>query len=409
MTEKKAPLLPVTEARRLIVARMQPLDVENVAVESALGRVLASPLAAKVSHPPADVSAMDGYALRSEDAATVPVTLRLVGEAAAGHPWDGKVNAGEAVRIFTGAYMPAGSDAVVIQEDASSGVGEVTLNEPARAGRHVRLAGLDFRAGTTVLRPPHRLTVRDVGLAAAMNHATVPVYRRPRVGIISTGDEIVAPGSDVTPGQLVSANGPSLGAFVTAHGGEPIHLGIARDDSGALRALMERAGEVDLLVTTGGVSVGDHDLVKRVLGDMGLDLAFHRIALQPGKPLLFGAVKSGAKVTPIMGLPGNPVSTMICAVLFLGPALEALQGLPGDPPQLTPARLGTTLDATGPREHYLRSRIARAPDGTLTVFPFEVQDSAMIAALAAADALLLRPPFAPPAQAGEQVHVVLLD
>ena len=409
MSEKKAPLLPVPEARKLIVSRMAPLGIENVPVESALGRVLAAPLAAKVSHPAADVSAMDGYALRAEDAATAPVTLRLVGEAAAGHPWSGKLRAGEAIRIFTGAYMPAGGDAVVIQEDASSGVGEVTLNEPARPGRHVRVAGLDFREGTVALRPPHRLSVRDIGLAAAMNHATVPVYRRPRVGIISTGDEVVMPGSDVKPGQLVSANGPSLCAFVSARGGEPVHLGVAPDDAAALRALMDRAGEVDLLVTTGGVSVGDHDLVKRVLGDMGLDLAFHRIALRPGKPLLFGAVKSGAKVTPIMGLPGNPVSAMICAILFLGPALAALQGLSGEAPLLTPARLGTALEANGTREHYLRSRLARGSDGIMTVFPFEMQDSAMIAALAAADALLVRPPFAPAAQAGELVNVVLLD
>jgi molybdopterin molybdotransferase len=285
----------------------------------------------------------------------------------------------------------------------------VTLTEAARRGRHIRPKGLDFVAGSIVLSAPRRLTARDVGLLAAMNHAAVPVRRRPRVGVMSTGDEIVAPGSAVGPGQLVSANGPGLCAFVEAHGGETVPLGIAPDDPGVLRRLIEAAPAVDLLVTSGGVSVGDHDLVKRVLGDMGLDLAFHRIAMRPGKPLLFGTVRTATGPTPILGLPGNPVSAMICAILFLGPALAALQGLPGELPPLLPARLGAAVKANDAREDYLRSRLERAADGSLVATPFPVQDSGMVSALAAADALIPRLPFAPAAEAGATVGILLLD
>ena len=405
----KPPLLPVVDARALIVSRLAALPAEIVPLEAALGRVLAADMTAKVSHPPADVSAMDGYAVRFEDAGTAPVTLRLVGEAAAGHPWSSEVKAGEAVRIFTGAHVPAGATSIVIQEDATLGTGEVTLNEAALRGRHIRPMGQDFRTGDVVLKAPRRLSTRDIGLLAAMNHAAVPVRRKPRVGVISTGDEIVMPGAEVGPGQLVSANGPGLCAFVTAHGGEAIHLGIAPDDTAALRQMVETAGDVDMLLTSGGVSVGDHDLVKRVLGDMGLDLAFHRIAMRPGKPLLFGAVRTGKGATPVMGLPGNPVSAMICAILFLGPALDALQGLPGVLPATLPARLVGTLKANDTREDYLRATLGRASDGMLTVTPYPVQDSAMVAALANADALLVRAAFAPAACAGDLVEVLLLD
>ncbi len=405
----KPPLLPVVDARALIVSRLTALPVETVSLDAALGRVLATDMTAKVSHPPADVSAMDGYAVRFEDAGTAPVTLRLVGEAAAGHPWSGDVKAGEAVRIFTGAHVPKGATSIVIQEDATLGTGEVTLNEAAIRGRHIRPMGQDFRTGDVVLKAPRRLSARDIGLLAAMNHAAVPVRRKPRVGVISTGDEIVMPGADVGPGQLVSANGPGLCAFVTAHGGEAIHLGIAPDDTAALRQMVETAGDVDMLLTSGGVSVGDHDLVKRVLGDMGLDLAFHRIAMRPGKPLLFGAVRTAKGATPIMGLPGNPVSAMICAILFLGPALDALEGLPGVLPATLPARLVGTLKANDTREDYLRATLGRASDGMLTVTPYPVQDSAMVAALANADALLVRAAFAPAAYAGDLVEVLLLD
>ena len=405
----KPPLLPVVDARALIVSRLAALGSETVALNAALGRVLAADMAAKVSHPPANVSAMDGYAVRFKDASTAPVTLHLVGESAAGHPWPGELKSGEALRIFTGAHVPNGADAIVIQEDTTHGTGEVTINAAAMRGRHIRPMGLDFRTGDVVLKAPRRLSARDIGLLAAMNHATVPVRRKPRVGVISTGDEIVMPGADVGPNQLVSANGPGLCAFVAAHGGDAIHLGIAPDDTSALRQMMETAGDVDLLLTSGGVSVGDHDLVKRVLGDMGLDLAFHRIAMRPGKPLLFGAVRAAKGTTAVMGLPGNPVSAMICAILFLGPALDALQGLPGVLPATMPARLVGAVKANDNREDYLRSSLGRAADGMLTVTPYPVQDSAMVAALANAEALLVRAPFAPAAQEGELVDVLLLD
>ena len=405
----KPALLSVTDARQTIVARLNRLAPETIALDAALGRVLAADMAARLSHPAADVSAMDGYAVRATDVTASGTTLRVVGESAAGHPWAGHVGQGEAVRIFTGAHVPTGADTIIIQEDTTPGLAEVTLNIAPTPGRHIRAMGQDFRTGDVTMCAPRRLTARDIGLLAAMNHPHVAVSRRPRVGVISTGDEIVMPGMPVGPGQLVSANGPGLCAFVTAHGGDPIHLGIAADDTAALRSRIENAGDVDLLVTSGGVSVGDHDMVKRVLGDLGLDLAFHRIAMRPGKPLLFGHVRSGARNTPVMGLPGNPVSAMICAILFLGPALAALQGLPGDLPVPLPARLGAPVKANDSREDYLRSSLTRADDGAMVVTPFNIQDSGMVSALAAADALIIRPPFAPAADIGASVPIMLLD
>jgi molybdopterin molybdotransferase len=241
-----------------------------------------------------------------------------------------------------------------------------------------------------------------------MNHAQVLVKRRPRVGIISTGDEIVMPGNPVGPGQLVSANGPGLCAFVTTQGGIAKHLGIAPDDASTLRAMMQGAGDVDILLTSGGVSVGDRDLIKSVLGDLGLDLAFHKIAMRPGKPLLFGAIRTSTRTTPVMGLPGNPVAAMVCAILFLGPALAALQGLPAAAPPMISARLGAPLKANDTREDYIRATVTQAPDGWPIATPFPVQDSAMVASLARADGLIVRAPFAPAAAAGDTVTVVEL-
>ncbi|TAL03031.1 MAG: molybdopterin molybdenumtransferase MoeA [Rhodospirillaceae bacterium] len=402
-------MLPVADARRMILARLPILESETVPLEKALGRALASDMAARVSHPAADVSAMDGYAVRADDAATAPATLKVVGESAAGHPWSGSIKAGQAVRIFTGAYVPSGADAIVIQEDTKTGDGVVITIEAVRPGQHIRRAGQDFRAGDIGLRAPRCLTARDIGFLGAMNHGEVRVRRRPRVGIISTGDEIVMPGHPIAPGQLASANGPGLYAFATAHGAEAHHFGIAPDDTSALRALLERAGEVDILLTSGGVSVGDHDLIKQVLGDMGLDLAFHKIAMRPGKPLLFGAIRTASGTTPIMGLPGNPVAAMICAIMFLGPALDVMQGLPGDLPPLMNARLGAPLKANDIREDYIRAALAPGPDGVPVATPFPVQDSSMVSALARADVLIVRPPFAPAANAGDQVAVLPLD
>jgi molybdopterin molybdotransferase len=313
------------------------------------------------------------------------------------------------VRIFTGAHVPAGADAIVIQEDTTRDGDKVTVTEAAMRGRHIRKEGQDFKNGDIGLTAPHRLTARDVGFLGAMNNAQVTVYRRPVVGLLSTGDEIVEAGGDLKPGQLTSANGPGIAAFVTARGAIAHNLGIAPDNKATLRTMMERAADVDILVTTGGVSVGDHDHLKEVLGDLGLDLAFHRIAMRPGKPLLFGHIRTPKGMTPVMGLPGNPVAAMICAMMFLGPALAAMQGLPGDPPNAGTARLGAALKANDQREDYLRSQLANGSDGIPVATPFPVQDSAMVSALARADALVIRPPFAPAANAGDLVPIVMLD
>ena len=400
-------LLPVADARRMIVDGLARLGVEHASLSHARGRVLAEDARARVSHPPADVSAMDGYAIRFQDVPSVPLTLEVVGESGAGHPWKGTLGIGQAVRIFTGAQIPAGADTVVMQENTKAhgtNGSAVVIEEMPQAGRHIRPIGQDFRAGDIGLAAPRRLTARDIGFLAAMNIARVPLARRPRVGVLSTGDEIVMPGETPAEGQIVSANGPGLSAFIESRGGEAIHLGIARDEIGALRAAIARAEPLDMLVTSGGVSVGDHDIMRKALQSDDFRLAFHKIAMRPGKPLLFGRIGANQKL-PVLGLPGNPVSAMVCAVLFLGPALDRMQGLPGDAPATIPARLTEPLKENDGREDYLRATLS--PDFAVT--PFPKQDSGMVSSLALADALIQRPPHAPAAPAGSLVPVILLN
>lgn len=397
-------MISVAAARESIVRSLPVTGPEVTPVTASLGRVISADIVARLSHPAADVSAMDGYAVRSDDA-TLGATLTQVGESAAGHPWTGTIRSKECVRIFTGAYVPAGADAIVIQEDTTANGVSITINESAVRGRHIRAEGQDFKSGEIVLRAPRRISFRDVGLIAAMNVPWVAVRRRPRVAILSTGDEVRMPGEAIGKGQLASANGPGLAAFIEAHGGEPTHLGTASDDAASLLALADTAGAADLIVTSGGVSVGDHDLIGRVLGDAGLDVTFHKIAMRPGKPLMFGRFKN----TPFLGLPGNPVSAMVCAILFLGPALARLQGLSGDAPETVPAIAGVAIKANDKREDYLRASLSRRGDGALVATPFGKQDSAMIRALAEADGLIVRPPHAPEVKPGDSVHVIRLN
>jgi molybdopterin molybdotransferase len=396
-------LLSVTEALARVTEGLEPLGAERVPLERCLGRVLAEDLAARLTQPPFDASAMDGFAVRAEDVAALPATLRLIGEAAAGSGFQGQVRQGEAVRIFTGAPVPDGADCIVIQEDTDRRGDRVIVKEGAAAGRYVRPAGLDFREGATGLKAGRRLTARDVGLAAAMNRPWLFVHRRPRIGILSTGDEVVMPGDPIGPNQIVSSNALALAAFVTACGGVPVSLGNAPDDADALRRFAAGARGVDLLVSTGGVSVGEHDLVRGVLSEDGLAIDFWEIAMRPGKPLMSGSYRG----TPMIGLPGNPVSTLVCSLLFLRPAMERLAGLPDDPEPPVTARLGRDLRQNDRRQDYLRSRLARGADGVLEVTPFEVQDSSMMRPLASSDCLVIRPPHAPPAAAGTQVPIIL--
>jgi molybdopterin molybdotransferase len=400
-------MISVDEALAQILGSLQPLGAEQVSLVEAHGRVLAEDLVARRTQPPFAVSAMDGYAVRAADVAGLPKRLKLVGYIPAGGRHEGVVGRGEAVRIFTGARMPDGADAVVIQEDTEAGDGQVQVNDtvgPFGPGRHVRQAGIDFVEGQVGLKAGRRLTARDVGLAAAMNRPWLLVHRRPRVAILPTGDEVALPGDPIGPNQIVSSNGSALGALVAAAGGVPIQLGIARDDSDTLKTMAQGAAGADMLITIGGASVGEHDLVKKALGEIGLTVDFWKIAMRPGKPLMFGRLGS----TAVLGLPGNPVSALVCGMLFLKPALERLQGLPGDGPALEPALAGTDLKPNDMRQDYLRARLTRDADGMLVALPFAKQDSSMMSALAGADCLIVRPPSAPAAKTGERVRIIRL-
>jgi molybdopterin molybdotransferase len=395
-------VISVEEALSRLLAPLEPLPPEQISIVEGLGRILAEDVAARRTQPPFAVSAMDGYAVRAEDVETVPADLRIVAEVPAGAGFGGHVGAGEAARIFTGAPLPAGTDTIIIQEDTERQGDRVRVLEGASRGRYVRREGLDFGEGEVLLRAGRQLTARDIGLLAAMNRPWLFVHRRPRIGILSTGDEIVMPGDPIGQHQVVSSNSLALGAFVTACGGIPISAGNAPDDPEALRRIAAATSGVDLLVTTGGASVGDHDLVRDALATDGLELDFWQIAMRPGKPLMVGRYRG----TPMVGLPGNPVSTLVCALLFLRPAFERLSGAVTAEEAAPTARLAVPLGKNDRRQDYLRSRLARGSDGMLEVFPFEVQDSSMMRLLATADCLVVRPPHAPALTAGAMVPIV---
>jgi len=397
-------MISVEEARRRLLAPLVPLGPEQVAVSEAAGRVLAEDVEARRTQPPWDVSAMDGYAVRAGDVVSVPARLRVVGSVPAGQAYAGTVGRGEAVRIFTGAPMPKGADAIVIQEDTEREGDIVEVREGAPKGRYVRPAGLDFREGEIGLKAGRRLSPSDIGFAAAMNRPWLLVHRRPHVAILPTGDEVVMPGDPVGPHQIVSSNGIALAALVTACGGVPIHLAIAPDDNSALQRIAAGAAGADLLLTTGGASVGDHDLVRGALGASGLALDFWSVAMRPGKPLMVGRYRD----TPMIGLPGNPVSTLVCGLLFAKPAMAMMSGINDVFELPVRARLTIPLEANDRRQDYLRSTLTRAADGTLETAPFRKQDSSMISLLARADCLVIRKPHAAPAKAGDWVEIVPL-
>ena len=401
-------MISVEEARARILADLHPVPAEVVALAEAWGRVAAAPVAARLTQPPADVSAMDGYALRAADGHEGAV-LDVIGSVPAGHPFAGTVGPGQAVRIFTGSVVPAGADAIVIQEDATRDGTRVRVNEAARAGRHIRRAGQDFAAGDTVVPAGRRLSARDIGLIAAGNHPWVTVHRRPRVAVLATGDEIALPGEPIPPGGIVSSNSHALAALVRAAGGAPTVLPVARDDRAAIAAAADAVRGMDLLVTTGGASVGEHDLVIDSLKSRGLTVDFWKIAMRPGKPLIFGWLGAPGAGVPMLGLPGNPVSALVCGVLFGLPALARLGGLPAAPPPVTEAVAGAALAENDARADHLRATLSFDAAGRPVATPFPVQDSAMLRRLAQADALILRAPHAPALPAGAMVPVIRLD
>ena len=398
-------MISVSEAQQKITSRMELMPPEQVPLQNAFGRVLANDIAARRTQPPHAVSAMDGYAVRAKDVQSTPTKLTIIGEVPAGQAFKGNIRKSEAVRIFTGAKIPDGADSIVIQENVKADGTEVNIIEgQAPVGRFIRPAGLDFREGDILIHAGKVLTARDIGLAAGMNIPWLNVRRKPRIALLATGDEIVMPGDHLGPNQIVSSNGPALNCFIVALGGIPIDLGIAPDSDVALRQLAEGAKGTDMLITCGGASVGEHDLVKSVLSEIGLEIEFWRIAMRPGKPLMFGHIGQ----TKMLGLPGNPVSALVCATIFLRPAIEKMLGIPLNESELEFANLTKSLPENDERQDYLRASLERNKDGSLNVTPFEKQDSSVFSVLAHADALIIREPFATRATKGNQVPIIRL-
>jgi len=397
--------MPVADALARVLAVADALPAETVPLEAALARVLAEDLSALRTQPPAAVSAMDGYAVRAADVAAAPVTLKVIGEVAAGHPFDGEVKAGRAARIFTGGVMPSGSDTVVIQELTAREGDTVTIRKPAAKGRNVRLQGIDFTQGEVLLRRGRRLSDRDVMLAAAMNHASLSVHRRPKVAVLATGDELVLPGATPGLGEIVYSNGYAIIALAHASGAEVSDLGIARDKVEEIGAAVRKAQRwgADVLVTSGGASVGEHDLVQRALKTEGLDLSFWRVALRPGRPMMHGRLGG----MHVLGVPGNPVSAYVCAFLFLVPLVGRLSGRSDVERVPEAARLGRDLPANDERADYLRATLTQGPGGPVAT-PLPSQDSSLMAPLAKADCLLIREPNAPAAAAGSPCVILKL-
>ena len=384
-------MIAVDEAQARVLALAARLPAETVPLRQAAGRWLADAATARRDQPPFDAAAMDGYALPADAAAGD--SFQVIGEAGAGHAFAGTLGPGQAVRIFTGAPVPQGATRVVLQEDCDRAGDRVTLRSPATGeARHIRPRGGDFASGSTL--PPRRLTPADLALLAAMNVPQVAVTRRPVVAFLATGDELVMPGEDPGPDQIIAANAFALEAMARAEGAETRLLPIARDSQDSLRASFALAEGADVLVTIGGASVGDHDLVGKTAQEQGLDLAFWKIAMRPGKPLMAGRL--GPRL--MLGLPGNPVSAVVCGHLFLLPLVRALQGDPAPLPQPRTARLAAPVAANGPRSHYMRARLG--PDG---LTPFPDQDSSLLTVLAQANALLIRPPSDPSRAAGDLV------
>jgi molybdopterin molybdotransferase len=390
-------MISVSDALDNLFSLCAPLDTERLPLREAAGRVLAEDAVAKRDQPPFASSAMDGYGVRAEHPQPGD-RFTVIGESAAGHSYDGTLGDGEAVRIFTGAPVPEGVTRVIIQEDVRREGDGITVTETLSENRNIRPLGGDFKSGDRITAP-RRLSAQDVALLAAMNIPEVTVHKRPTVAIISTGDELVMPGETPGPSQIIASNAFGLSAMVEAAGGIARMLPIAPDDETLLRATFEMAADADLIVSIGGASVGDHDLVGKVVESLGLDRAFYKVAMRPGKPLMAGRL--GAAL--MLGLPGNPVSAMITARLFMIPAMDVLQGLPPSPAPRHKAVLMAPVSANGPREHYMRA--IQKSDG---VQPFFRQDSSLLSILSQANALLVRPPHDPAREVGDIVEVIRL-
>lgn len=398
-------MLSVAEAQAKVLEGLKRLGSEQVSVGAAGGRVLSADVAANRTQPPFDASAMDGYAVRAQDVAVLPASLKVIGTVAAGASFGGTVSKGEAVRIFTGAPVPKGANTIVIQENSRVEGDVVRIVDGASPeGRHIRRAGIDFKKGDKLLKAGRRLTARDISLAASMNHAALPCARPPRVAILATGDELVPPGGDAGPAQIIASTSAGLGADILEWGGTVRELGIARDKIDDIRFKAAASDGADIFVTLGGASVGDHDLVQKALAPE-LKVAFWKIAMRPGKPLIHGKYRA----MPFLGLPGNPVSAMVCALLYLKPMIFKMLGRTDPPHAMIRARLAGTLRANDTRQDYVRCHLRGEADGTFVAEPFPVQDSSMLRLYAHADGLIVRPPSDPERTDGAEVTVLRLD
>lgn len=398
-------LLPLEEARQKVLEALTPLGLEEVSLTQALARVSGADLIARTTQPPQNVSAMDGYALQSASDSALPFRLQVIGESQAGGGFDGFVGEGQAVRIFTGAPLPGGADCVIMQEDCERDGDRVLIKEKPFAGKYVREKGYDFAAGNVLIAKGTLLSARHIGLMAAMDIPWLKVYRKPVVGILATGDELVMPGEARTQAQIVSSNSLMICALVEALGGVPVNLGIARDTENSLADMIAGIGGLDMLVTCGGVSVGEYDLVQKVLAQAGMDVNFYKIAMRPGKPFMFGQLGN----CPVMGLPGNPVSAYVTAHTFLRPALMALQGMEVQEDRTLKAELKTPLKANSSRFDFMRTRLLHQAQGRLVAEPLNAQDSSLLSRLAACDGFILRPPHDPAREEGALVDVLPID
>jgi molybdopterin molybdotransferase len=393
-------MITVEQAQALCLALVQTGPIKTVALADAHGRTLAEPLQAKRDQPPFSASSMDGYAIRSRDA-KIGATLTVIAESAAGHGWEGTVKAAQAVRIFTGAPVPSGADQVVIQENVTRTGDSISLGSDAIGNMNIRPQGVDFKKNFT-LSAPRKLTASDLALIAAMNHGSVRVTHRPKVALISTGDELLMPGGDPAPDQIIASNIFALQAMLIDAGAVPNVLPIAPDTPDALDDILQQASDwgADIIVTIGGASVGDHDLVAPALDRFGVTRSFHKIAMRPGKPLMAGALGS----TAFLGLPGNPVSAVVCGHLFLLPMVRRALGQSDVLPRGVSARLDAPLPPGGPRAHYLRAHFSEG-ENTRTVTAFDKQDSSMLTVLSQANCLLLRPIDDTPKASGDPVTI----
>ena len=404
MKNNKNRMISVEDAKSRVFSSFSILGSEQIAVSNAFGRVLAEDIYSRVNQPPVAVSSMDGYAVRTIDVRTTPKKLLLIGESSAGSSFVGNVTGGQAVRIFTGAALPKGADSIVIQENTLKQNDMVTILTTAKKGDYVRPKGLDFREGKKLLNAGQKLNYRHLSLIAAMNVPWVNVVRKPRIAVLATGSELAMPGEINDENQIVSSNSIGLAAFVTACGGEALNLGIAEDKPESIIKRVSQIDTTDLLVTIGGASVGEYDLVRPVLIKKGLKIKFNKVAMRPGKPLIFGTIDK----LPMFGLPGNPVSASVTAILFLKPAINLMLGQKLKKNNFENAFLTRDIPKNDLRQDYLRATLASGRDGRLKVTPFLKQDSSMLATFTASDCLIVRKPAAKALKAGNKVQIIYL-